>query len=238
LLGVEVVSLDMACTLFWEPGCDPKYGMRYTRSALERVLEYLESRGYQPSYSGDLYTAYREVWDRAWSLYPYREVWSKYILLRFLYKLGLRINWKLLDEVYDLFIRERVEHFTPLPRSEMLLSYLKSRGYTLVLTTATTSHDLVTGILKRHGYSEYFDLVFSTQLTGIPKTKPEFYAELSNTLDVTPSKIVHVGDSIESDVVPARATGLKTVYYGWRTLCRAVDPEPCITVLTELYGIL
>jgi len=237
-LSIDVVSLDMACTLFWEPGCDPKYGVRYVRSALYKVFKLLEAKGYCVEFRGDPYKLYQDLMDELRRAYPYREVWSRYLLFKLLYRLGLAVDSGTLDEVYRFFVSERVRHFTPMHRAELLLGYLHSRGYKLVLTTATTSHDLVLGIIRRYGYDKYIQVVFSTQLVGIPKTRPEFYLELADTLRADPARIVHVGDSLESDILPARMAGLKTIYYGWRTLCRASDPEPCITTLSDLYGLL
>ena len=238
LLKYDVVSLDMACTLFWEPGCDPRYSVRYIRGLLWKVIDYVSRKGFSVEKPDDPWLVYRDVWDKLWRRGPRREMWHKYILLKFLYKLGAHIDSKLLDEVYELFIRERIRHFVPVYKADLLLGYLSSRGYKLVLTTGTASHDFAHGLIKRYGYNKYIKLVFSTQLVGIPKTDPRFYEELVDLLGVKPHRIVHVGDSIQHDVKPAEKIGLKTIYYGWRTWCRALDPQPCITSLYELYHLL
>ncbi len=236
--GVKVVSLDMACTLFWEPGCDPRYEVRYIRDLLYKVVEIVEKHGYHIELKSDPWSIYKSIWNEIWGRGPSRELWHKYILLRFLYRLGAHINSELLDKIYDFFISERIKHFTPIIKADLILSYLKSRGYKLVLTTGTASHDFAHGLIKRFGYDKYIELVFSTQLVGIPKTDPRFYAELVDLLDIEPYRIVHVGDSIKYDVEPAEKIGLKTIFYGWRSWCRAVDPQPCITSLYDLYYLL
>ncbi len=238
-LNIDVVSLDSACTLFWEPGCDPRYHVRLTRDALWKLINIVIREGYRVSIEDvDPYELYYRLWRETWRGGIHRELWHRYILLKFFYRLGAHIDYKLLDKLYNLFIKLRSRHFTILPGATNILSYLRGKGYTLVLTTGTGAHDLPLEILRNTGVDKYFHLVFSTQLVGIPKNNIDFYRELVNVFGVPASRIVHIGDSLEYDVFPARRAGLKTIYYGWRTMCRAVDPEPCITSLYELYHLL
>jgi putative hydrolase of the HAD superfamily len=238
-LDVDVVSLDSACTLFWEPGCDPRYNVRLTRDALWKLIDIVIHEGYRINVEDlDPYKLYHNIWRETRKRYIHRELWHRYILLKFFYRLGARIDYKLLDKLYDLFIRLRSRHFILFPGVRNVLEYLRGRGYTLVLTTGTGAHDLPLGILRNTGVDKYFHLVFSTQLVGIPKNYEDFYGELVDVLGISASRIVHIGDSLEHDIYPAKRVGLKTIYYGWRTMCRAVDPKPCITSLYELYHLL
>lgn len=235
-LDTDVLSIDYACTLFWEPGCDPKYCVRYLRETLYKLLALLENKGFRVSISKDtdLYAVYRDVWRKYEETFPDNEVWHRYLLLKFLYKLGCEIDSKLLDELYNYLIEDRVQHFTPMYRLDLLLSYLKNLGYELVLTTGIASHDFIMRILEKHECTKYFKIIFSTQLVGVKKNNEKFYKELVDLLNTEPSRILHIGDSVESDILPARRIGLKTIYYGWRTLCRPADPQPCILNLWDL----
>lgn len=234
----RIVSFDFACTLFWEPGCDPKYDARYVRDALWNVLSFIERRGFEVDKPVDPWKTYLSVWDEIRSNGPRREIWHRYILLRFLYRLGINIDSYLLDEIYEYFISQRIKHYTLHSGVESILKYLVGRGYQLILTTGTASHDLIVGVIKYWGLDKYFKLIYSTQLVGIPKDDPSFYRELTMLLDLRPDEIIHIGDSLRYDIHPARAVGLKTIYFGWRTWCRAVDPQPCITSLWDLFYLL
>ncbi|MEM4532798.1 MAG: HAD hydrolase-like protein [Desulfurococcaceae archaeon] len=239
-LDADILSLDYACTLFWEPGCDYKYSVRYIRDTLNKLIEILEKHGFSTKKIGEIdpYILYRSIWKNYEQCFPNNEVWHRYLLLKFFYKLGFEIDSKLLDQLYEYFIEERVKHFTPMYRLDLLLGYLKSRGYELVLTTAIASHDFIMKILEKYDCLKYFKLVFSTQLVGIKKNDERFYRELVDVLNTEPNRILHVGDSIEGDIIPAKKIGLKTIYYGWRTLCRPIDPEPCILDLWEIQNVL
>lgn len=239
-LDTDIVSIDYACTLFWEPGCDPKYSVRYLRETLGKLLGIVEELGFKHNIrsESDPYSIYRSIWKKYEEKFPNNEVWHRYLLLKFLYSIGVEIDSKLLDKLYYYLIEERVKHFTPMYRLDLLLSYLKSRGFELVLTTAIASHDFILKILEKYDCIKYFKLVFSTQLVGVKKNDERFYYELIDLLKTEPSRVVHIGDSIESDIIPAMRIGLKTIYYGWRTLCKPVDPQPCILDLWELQSIL
>lgn len=239
-LVIDVLSIDYACTLFWEPGCDPKYSIRYIRETLYRLLSIVEEHGYK-KYMGidtDPYTIYRSIWKKYEETFPQNEVWHRYLLLKFFYNFGIDIDSKLLDKLYNYLIEDRVKHFTPMYRLDLLLGYLKNLGYELVLTTAIASHDFIIKILEKYDCTKYFKIVFSTQLVGVKKNDDRFYRELVDLLNTEPCRILHVGDSIEGDIAPAKNVGLKTIYYGWRTLCKPVDPQPCILDLWELQSIL
>ncbi len=229
-----IVSFDMACTLFWEHGCDPRYPYRPVRAVFTKILDYLAGLGYNVPRGVDAWRIYGELWRSIQDRGPWRELWHRYVLLKLLYRLGLEVDYRLLDEIYDLYISERARLFLLPPRHKKLLEYLNGLGYTLVLTTGTGAHDLPLKILELNNVSKYFKMVFSTQLIGIPKSDHRFYEEIIDTLGIEPDRMIHIGDSLEADVYSPRRAGIKTVYYGWRTMCRASDPSPCIT---DLWGL-
>lgn len=236
----KVVSLDMACTVFWEHGCDPSYPYKKILNELFlKINEFLRRKGYNVGLGNvDYSELYYGLWNEIWSRGPMRELWHRYVLLKYSYRLGAEIDYRTLDELYNLFIELRSSTFILPGKHCNVLQYLKGRGYKIVLTTGTGAHDLPLAILNKTGASRFFDLVFSTQLAGVPKNDKRFYEELVDTLGVEPYDIVHIGDSLRYDIFPAREAGLKTIYFGWRTKCRGTDPQPCIDDLTELVHLL
>lgn len=237
LRDVDYVSLDFACTTFWEPGCDPKYSFRYARDTLLKILDMLREKGYSIRELDDPYKFYREILDSTYRTIP-GEPWIRYVLLKMLSKLGVDTDEYIIDEISDFYVKERSRHFIPQPGLEMLLKTIIARGYRIVLTTAITSHDIVKNVLEHSGLMKYFKLIFSTQMVGLKKSDPKFYSQLVETLCVEPYMVIHVGDDLVTDIEPARINGLKTIYYGWRTKCRASDPQPCILELREVLNYL
>lgn len=233
-----IISFDLACTLFWEHGCDPRYPDRPVRYVFLKLIDYIRKLGYRVPGNIHGWRYYYELWRDTWRRGPVRELWHRYILLKYLYKLGIRVNHEDLDKIYTFFIRERAKSFILPRRNRLLLEYLRGRGYQLILTTGTGAHDLPLEIIRRNNASHYFSMVFSTQLIGIPKSEYRFYEEIIDVLGVDPGYVIHIGDSLSHDILPARRAGLKTIYYGWRNWCRASDPQPCVIDLWDILDYL
>lgn len=82
-------------------------------------------------------------------------------------------------------------------------------NYKLVLVANIDgfSKDLV----DRFKLREYFDLVVLSCDTGLLKNDKKFYKLILDKLDLTPEEVLMVGDSIESDIETAKASGIKGV---------------------------
>jgi len=57
-----------------------------------------------------------------------------------------------------------------------------------------------------------FAVVLDSALEGVRKPDPALYERAARRLDLAPSAILHVGDSWERDVVPARAAGMHAAW--------------------------
>jgi FMN phosphatase YigB (HAD superfamily) len=68
-----------------------------------------------------------------------------------------------------------------------------------------------------------FELVFDSALVGLSKPDPALYALARERLRLPAAAILHVGDSWERDVVPARAVGMQTAW-----LARPDAPMPIV----------
>ncbi len=237
-IKLKIISIDSACTVFWEPGCDPKLPWRPIENIFLKINSFLNSLGYNVKEYSNYWSLYWSLWEELWKQGPQRELWHRYVLAKYLYRVGVNSDHVLLDRIYKLFIDLRAKWFTMPSRHKWILKQLRGRGYKIVLTTGTGAHDLVLKVLELNDAMKLFDFIFSTQLIGIPKSDPRFYMELLDLLNVEPDMIIHIGDSIKYDIEPARKAGLTTIYYGWRSQCRAADPQPCIKDLSELLELL
>jgi len=237
-IKLKVISIDSACTIFWDPGCDPKLPWRPVEKVFHEINNFLNNLGYNVKEYSSYRSLYWSLWEELWKHGPQRELWHRYVLAKYLYKIGVKADHNLLDRIYGLFIELRAKWFTMPSNHRWILEQLRGRGYRIILTTGTGAHDLVLKILEVNDATHLFDFVFSTQLVGIPKNDPRFYMELLDLLNIEANMIIHIGDSIKYDIEPAKKAGLPTIYYGWRSQCRATDPQPCIKDLSELIHLL
>lgn len=75
-------------------------------------------------------------------------------------------------------------------------------------------------ILETAGLRERLDALAISHDLGVRKPRPEIFAAALDALGVSPAEAIHVGDSLDADVLGAAAAGLRTV---WITRCLA-DP--------------
>jgi putative hydrolase of the HAD superfamily len=65
----------------------------------------------------------------------------------------------------------------------------------------------------RCGLSGEFAFEVYAHVDGVPgKPHPEFFARLAAAAGVEPYEIAYVGDSLDQDIVPAKAAGMRTIW--------------------------
>ena len=91
------------------------------------------------------------------------------------------------------------------------------------------------------GLPGHFAFVLQADAVGVVKPDPAMFQLTIDRAGCAPSAIVHVGDSLQNDVAPAAAMGLRTV---WINRARrplpadSVAPDATITSLLELPALL
>ena len=90
------------------------------------------------------------------------------------------------------------------------------------------------------------DVVFSSASLGAEKPSPVFFSRLLALLGAAPGEVLHVGDRLDNDVLPARTAGLRTAWLrrgpwallqGPRLLAGA-RPDHVVDALTELADLV
>lgn len=91
-----------------------------------------------------------------------------------------------------------------------LLDYLRSNEYQMI----TLSNDYCWNDEKMGdtGISEYFNDEIYSYDVGFSKPKEEIYSYVEKKMGVKGEEILHIGDSINSDIKGPKKMGWKTVY--------------------------
>jgi phosphoglycolate phosphatase-like HAD superfamily hydrolase len=87
----------------------------------------------------------------------------------------------------------------------------------------------------------HVDLVGSSARWGVEKPSTEFFARLVDECGAEPARITYVGDRVDNDVLPARATGLTAVHIRrgpWGLLHETPPGVLAIHGLAELPALL
>ena len=97
----------------------------------------------------------------------------------------------------------------PYPETLEKLGELQKK-YRLVLVS-NTDRFAINNVLNKFGMRKYFERIFCSYELGVIKTDPEFLSKVLTELGVTTDECVMIGDSLESDMLPAQKAGVKAI---------------------------
>jgi len=106
-----------------------------------------------------------------------------------------------------------------MPNAALALEQLHPTWTVVLATDAKDSNEeQIRQALERGRILKWIDAVYCCSNTGHPKPAPDFFAAVSEALQLPPERMVMVGDRYESDVLGARNAGLLAIWYrpGWR----------------------
>ncbi len=107
--------------------------------------------------------------------------------------------------------------------------------------------DFIVGLLsngngypERCGLPDRFGFVVFSQDVGVEKPAPRMFSTACEAAGCTPSELVHIGDSLESDVAGANAVGAVSVWLNRDGVDNVSDIQPAheIESLVELVNIV
>ena len=87
---------------------------------------------------------------------------------------------------------------------------LKERG--LLIGIIANQPASIKNSLIRDGFEKFFDFIGISDVVGLEKPNPEFFALAVKELNLKPDEIVHIGNRIDNDVKPAKSIGMKTIW--------------------------
>ena len=111
--------------------------------------------------------------------------------------------------------------------------------YTLIIaTSAAASNDtLVRRALARVGVDGYFSAVFTSKMSGVPKTDAQFWQHIMQELSVGAERLLMVGDGFEGDVKTPAGLGIQSLWYNGKSAeSRTGENYSTIHRLSDLVG--
>lgn len=163
-----------------------------------------------------------------------RELTFEELYSRVLIKLGINPNEEVLSHIHDIY----AENFAvePLPGATKVLQTLHKRYKLAVISNAMSQIPRLT--LKNAGLTKFFQLIVISRDLGIRKPDPKIFQYALEKLGVKPQEAIHVGNSMEEDVVGAKAAGIKTVWIKNKEAPIVEEPNYTINSITELPKII
>jgi putative hydrolase of the HAD superfamily len=137
------------------------------------------------------------------------------------------------EEVYDQFRDSR--GWVLFPETRDVLSELRTRALRLGVISNFDSR--IYSVMADLGILPFFHSVTISSETGHAKPAPGIFQAAVKSLDVEPSRILLVGDSLYDDVLAARRVGLQSILID--RLNRHTDEDvPRIECLNEILAFL
>jgi putative hydrolase of the HAD superfamily len=106
---------------------------------------------------------------------------------------------------------------------------LKALATQFQLGLVANSGEAALKALRRDGLQELFTVVALADFVGVEKPDERIFRYALETAGVSPSRAVHVGNRLESDVRPAQKLGMRTVWL----LRGDAPPAPTLDQLAE-----
>lgn len=140
-------------------------------------------------------------------------------------------------EYVDLYRRQWLEACRPLAGVEELLSGVKQKVKTGLITNAYDGEEQRERV-GRAGLAAYFDVIVVAGDLGVYKPDPAIFWHALECLNVVPHEALYVGDSVAHDIRGAKSAGMQTVLWGRRANREVNGPDYVVNDVDELQALL
>lgn len=93
------------------------------------------------------------------------------------------------------------------------LDAIRARGVAVAIIS--NSEGMLDGLFRDLGIRDHFDLIVDSGLVGVEKPDPRIFTFALERFDVGPDRALHLGDFYATDILGARAAGIR---------CALIDP--------------
>jgi HAD superfamily hydrolase (TIGR01662 family) len=122
-----------------------------------------------------------------------------------------RENWSKYEPKIMNLINENWATLSPLMPD--IVSVIKSLSRKYQLGIIANQPKITEQILRRHDLLKYFQVLGISQAVDLFKPDPEFFRWAIKQAGCLPEEAIMVGDRIDHDIKPARAVGMKTIWF-------------------------
>ncbi|MFH1072793.1 MAG: HAD family hydrolase [Nanoarchaeota archaeon] len=156
-------------------------------------------------------------------------------------RLDIKGDYTYIDEVVEYYWKMIMKKTKLFPNSKKVLETLKKKKYTLVLLSDSDGHrGIKVERVKKIGIHKYFDLVFTSDDSGVNKPDKKNYEMICQKLGVQPRECMMVGDVPMKDLSSPKKMGMTTVWFQGTLPTMTTYPyvDYTITDIIELLDIL
>lgn len=125
--------------------------------------------------------------------------------------LGFHVSSDIIKLLAEQYIEQLTSFNHLLPYAREILEYLKPSYRLHIITNGF--HEVQERKLRNAGIQGYFIHVINSEMAGVKKPDPYIFNLALKRAAVVPEKALMIGDSIEADILGARAVGLHALHY-------------------------
>jgi len=126
-------------------------------------------------------------------------------------RLNLEVSDKMIDRLSEEYIRYLSSFNHLFPNTFEILDYLKPK-YKLHIITNGFQEIQDTKMQNSH-IDGYFEHVINSEMAGVKKPNPIIFQLALKLAKVAPKNAMMIGDSLEADILGAKALGLHTLHF-------------------------
>ncbi len=149
-----------------------------------------------------------------WKLYREGKIEKEVLRFRRLRTVFDAVRYPVTDEVIfslaDAYIEHLSTHQHLLPNTREILDYLQPRYRLHIITNGF--EEIQAKKMRNSGIAGYFDQVINSEMAGVKKPDPLIFRLALERTGALPGKAIMVGDSLEADILGARALGMHTLH--------------------------
>ena len=123
---------------------------------------------------------------------------------------GYNINSAMEDRAFEVFWLAR-QDITLFPEVNHVLTTLAKRFPMVAITNGNAC-------IQRLNLDKFFQLSVSPIDTGEPKPHPSMFLYATDKLAIQPQELLHIGDSIDIDIVGANKAGCRSIWFNPKQL--------------------
>ncbi|MEB3368111.1 HAD family hydrolase [Saccharopolyspora mangrovi] len=141
-------------------------------------------------------------------------------------------------------LAERYWEYPPEALHDDVLPALRKLGERYRIAVVANQRAVVVDALRRDGVAEHVDIWAISETVGAEKPDPRIFQHALDEAGVPPSRAVHVGNRLDTDVRGAHRVGLRTVWVlrgeapPAPTPEQLAEPDIAVRSLAELPGAL
>ena len=196
---IKAVLIDIDDTIFDFEKC--------SKNAFKKTLKKLNL-----SYKEKDFLYFNKVNDILWSKQKLGEINIEEVFTHRSNMMSKYFELDIKKEIFnDLFVEFLYDVVEMVDGIEDLLSYLSNKYQ--IYAASNGLYDMQVNRIKKSNLSKYFKDIFVSDKIGYEKPDERFFNKIMDITKYSNDDLIMIGDSIKSDIVGARNSKIKSIYF-------------------------